>query len=315
MIHMEFKHISAMPDEVIYYLNPRPGGIYVDGTLGGAGHASAILKRITPGGTLVGIDQDMDAIKNAREKLSQSDNNVHLINDNFAHLPEILSTLSIEQVDGIIIDIGLSQHQLEGSGRGFSFMRDEPLDMRMNTDADVDAAHIVNTMAEKELADLIYKFGEERFSRQIARRIVARRAEKRIDSSRDFANIVSGAIPRKVSAKQKIHPATRTFQALRIAVNRELERLETFMDSFPEWLKPGGRLCVLSFHSLEDRIVKKKFKELSRGCTCPSDFPICVCHTEPTVKVLTRKVVKPSAEEVEANPMARSTRLRACEKL
>lgn len=315
MIHMEFKHISAMPDEVIYYLNPRPGGIYVDGTLGGAGHASAILKRITPGGTLVGIDQDMDAIRNARKKLSESDNNVHLINDNFANLPDILSALSIERVDGIIIDIGLSQHQLEGSGRGFSFMRDEPLDMRMNAHADVDAAHLVNTLAEKELADLIYKFGEERFSRQIARRIVARRAEKRIDSSKDFAEIISGAIPKKVSAKQKIHPATRTFQALRIAVNRELERLESFMESFPAWLKPGGRLCVLSFHSLEDRIVKKKFKELSRGCTCPSDFPICVCHTEQTVKVLTRKAVKPSAEEVEANPMARSTRLRACEKL
>ncbi len=310
-----FNHISAMPEEVLHYLAPEPGKTYVDGTLGGAGHSLAILERIMPGGTLIAIDQDIDAINNAKTKLSEYKNNLHLIHRNFDELPEILEELNITGVDGILIDIGLSQHQLENSGRGFSFQKDEPLDMRMDIRADKTAEHFVNTLDEKNLADIFFRFGEEKFSRQVARKIIQTRNRRPISTSRQLADIVTEAIPAKAAAKQKIHPATRVFQALRIAVNKELERLQTFLNSFSDLLNPEGRLCVLSFHSLEDRLVKRKIKELETECVCPPDFPICVCKTVKQVKALSRKVVRPGEEEVSANPMARSTKLRACEKL
>ena len=304
-----------MPDEVLHYLAPEPGKTYVDGTLGGAGHSLAILERIMPGGTLIAIDQDIDAINNAKVKLEKYKDNVHLIHRNFDELPEILEELNITSVDGILIDIGLSQHQLEKSGRGFSFRKEEPLDMRMDIRAEKTAEHFVNTLDEKSLTKIFFSFGEEKFSRQVARKIIQARAESPITTSRRLAEIVKAAIPAKAAAKQRIHPATRVFQALRIAVNKELERLQTFLDSFSDLLNPEGRLCVLTFHSLEDRLVKRKIKALETDCVCPSDFPICVCNTEKQVKSLSRKVVRPGEEEVRLNPMARSTKLRACEKL
>lgn len=313
---MAFKHISAMPGEVLHFLDPGPGGTYVDGTLGGAGHARAICERIGPSGHLIGIDQDSDAIRHAEETLKKDvQTRITLVHDNFGNLPGILSDLGAESVNGIVIDIGLSQHQLEQSGRGFSFMKDEPLDMRMNDTADVRAEDLVADLPEKELADLFFTLGEEKFSRAVAAAIVRERNKAPIKTSLRLADIVSSAIPKKAAAKQKIHPATRVFQALRISVNNELGQLQDFLDHFADWLAPGGRLCVLSFHSLEDRLVKKKFRELEGRCTCPRDFPVCVCGATPTVKVLTRKVVRPTDEETTTNPMARSTRLRACEKI
>lgn len=312
---MDFKHISAMPREVMTALDPKQGGTFVDGTLGGGGHSALIIDRIMPGGRFIGIDQDMDAIQNARKRFSDHGESVTLVHDNFANIAAILKDLGVSGVDGILVDIGLSQHQLEGSGRGFSFMRDEPLDMRMDARGDTTAEDLVNTLPEKELADIIFKYGEERFSRGIARAIVKKRQASPITTTAELADIIRYAMPAKAVAKQKIHPATRSFQAIRIAVNRELDRLERFMDDFLGLLNPGGRLCVLSFHSLEDRIVKQKMKELATGCTCPKQFPICTCGNEPKVKLLTRKAVRPADDEVADNPMARSTRLRACEKL
>lgn len=312
---MTYKHVSAMPDEVLYYLDLKPGKVYVDGTLGGCGHSKEILSKTGPDGKLIGIDQDMDAIENAKEVLKDYEDRVTLVHDNFANLPEILSNLGIKGVDGILIDIGLSQHQLSGSGRGFSFQKDEPLDMRMNVQNEQTAEYLVNNLSEKELVDIFFKYGEEKFSRRIAKNIIKIRDEKPILTSLELAEIVSSSIPAKNKMKQKIHPATRIFQALRIAVNEELARLTSFMDSFHNFLNPGGRLCVLTFHSLEDRIVKKKIKELEIDCICPKDFPRCVCDKKQIVKGLTRKVVTPSAKEVDANPMARSTKLRAAEKL
>ena len=304
-----------MPREVMTALDPKQGGTFVDGTLGGGGHSALIIDRIMPGGRFIGIDQDMDAIQNARKRFSDHGESVTLVHDNFANIAAILKDLGVSGVDGILVDIGLSQHQLEGSGRGFSFMRDEPLDMRMDARGDTTAEDLVNTLPEKELADIIFKYGEERFSRGIARAIVKKRQASPITTTAELADIIRYAMPAKAVAKQKIHPATRSFQAIRIAVNRELDRLERFMDDFLGLLNPGGRLCVLSFHSLEDRIVKQKMKELATGCTCPKQFPICTCGNEPKVKLLTRKAVRPADDEVADNPMARSTRLRACEKL
>ncbi len=287
----------------------------MDGTLGGAGHSLAILKEIGSSGTLIGIDQDIDAIKNAEIKLADYKDNIRLVHNNFDVLPDILGKLQIEKVDGILIDIGLSQHQLEGSGRGFSFRKDEPLDMRMDVRADMKAEDLVNTMDAKALADIFFRFGEEKFSRQIARKIVQEREKLPITTSRMLAELVYDTIPAKAIAKQNIHPATRIFQALRIAVNKEIDRLQIFLDNFSDLLNPKGRLCVLSFHSLEDRLIKKKIHELEKECVCPSDFPICVCETVKQVKSLSKKVIRPTQEEVNINPMARSTKLRACEKI
>jgi 16S rRNA (cytosine1402-N4)-methyltransferase len=309
---MQYRHVPVMVKEVIDYLNCLPGKTYVDATLGGGGHAKAILEAIGPNGCLLGIDRDPDAIAYAGESLLPFKSNVRIFHDDFTHLPQILSRLHTTGVDGILLDLGLSLYQLEGSGRGFSFIRDEPLDMRMNPEQEQTADALVNRLAGKDLADLIARYGEERWALRIAKSIVAKRRQQPIRSSLQLAEIVKKAVPAR--RRGRIHPATRTFQAIRIAVNRELDALEEFLDEAVNLLNPGGRLCILSFHSLEDRIVKDRFKSLARGCTCPSLFPNCVCGKTPQVSILTKKPVRPSQAEVQANPMARSAKLRAAER-
>lgn len=311
---MNYSHTPVMPAESIDYLNCRPGGCYVDCTLGGGGHASRICEKILPGGTLIGIDQDIDAVRKTREVLASCKATVHIFHDNFIRLPRVLGQLKISAVDGILLDLGVSLHQIEASGRGFSFSRDEPLDMRMNAASGRTAEDILNHENEAALARIFRECGEERRARSIARKIVAERKKRPIRTSGHLARLVVADLPRKGGRDRRIHPATRVFMALRIAVNHELERLEEFLGFAVDYLNPGGRLCVLSFHSLEDRIVKRRFADLARGCICPTEFPQCVCHHEPTVRILTRKVVRPSPEEVDTNPMARSTKLRALEK-
>ena len=311
---MPLKHIPVMISEVLHYLDCKPGKIYVDGTLGGAGHAKAICSKISPGGVFIGIDQDIDAIKNAKDVLESFDITIRLFHGNFINLPEFLRQLSIKAVDGILLDLGISLHQIESSGRGFSFLRDEPLDMRMNKMSGITAEDLINTMDEKNLKKIFREYGEERWAGQIAKKIAASRKQKAIKSSRQLAQIVCDAVP-KSSFHQKIHPATRVFMAIRIAVNRELEMLDVFMENVADLLNPKARLCVLSFHSLEDRIVKHRLKTLEKGCVCPSDFPECVCNQKPILRLLTKRVVRPSIEEIERNPMARSTKLRAAERI
>jgi 16S rRNA (cytosine1402-N4)-methyltransferase len=304
-----------MPKEVDYYLDCRPGEIIVDGTLGGCGHAGKICEKILPDGLLIGIDQDMDAIANADRILESYASNIRLFHGNFIHLPDFLSQLKIAAVDGILLDLGISLHQIKNSGRGFSFREDEPLDMRMDKQSGETAESLINKLSRENLRKLFKDYGEERWAKQIAYKIVETRKRKMIRTSIQLAQIVIDAIPGHALSKQKIHPATRVFMALRIAVNQELERLKSFMERAADFLNPGGRLCVLSFHSLEDRIVKHQLKALEKGCSCPPQLPGCGCGKIPQVSILTKKVVRPTAEEIVANPRARSTRLRAAEKL
>ena len=312
---MPFRHIPVMLPQVLHYLNCKQGKIYVDCTLGGSGHARAICEKIVPDGVLIGIDQDIDAVQNATKVLKQFDLAIHLFHDNFVHLPELLRQLRIAAVDGILLDLGISLHQLESSGRGFSFNKEEPLDMRMNIEASTKAEDLINSMEEKSLRNIFQEYGEERWAGQIAKKIVEQRQRKAIRSSAMLAQIVCDAVPKQAKLNQKIHPATRVFMALRIAVNRELEILDLFMENVADLLNPKGRLCVLSFHSLEDRIVKHRIKALEKMCVCPPDFPKCVCTQKKIVRSLTKKVVRPTKDEIEINPMARSSKLRAFEKI
>jgi len=312
---MMYRHTPVMLDEIIAYLNCKPGNRYVDCTVGGAGHSRAILEKIYPDGLLIGIDQDADAITNATRLLKPFGANVRLFHENYVHLPNLLSQLNILKVDGIIADLGLSLYQLENSGRGFSFQKNEPLDMRMNAAAAITAADIVNNETQTQLETIFRDLGEERWARKIAQKIVMVRAEQQIRTSGELVKVVCDAIPGRALHQRKKHPATKVFMALRIAVNRELEVLEAFLDSALDCLNPGGRMCFLSFHSLEDRIVKKRFRLWEGNCTCPPDFPECVCHPEKKVKILTRKAVRPTERELAANPMARSACLRVVEKL
>ncbi|MCP4117383.1 MAG: 16S rRNA (cytosine(1402)-N(4))-methyltransferase RsmH [Desulfobacteraceae bacterium] len=312
---MIFTHTSVMPREIRQYLDLKPGDTCVDCTLGGSGHALTSLKAVLPGGRLIGTDQDRDAIENAHKVFEPYASNVHIYHDNFSKVPRILESMEIEGVDGILLDLGLSLHQLRQGKRGFSFKGDEPLDMRMDLRADRTAADLVNQLDEKELVDIFFKYGEERMSRKIARAVVKARSAAPITRNRELAEIVRDAMPAKLVHQQKIHPATRVFQALRIAVNRELERLERFMEAVPDMLNPGGRICVISFHSLEDRIVKQQIRAFEQGCTCPRDFPQCVCGFTPRLKAVSKKAIMPTREETEANPMARSARLRVAEKV
>jgi len=309
---MVYRHTSVMTAEVMTYLNCRPGKIYADCTLGGSGHARSILERIIPEGLLIGIDQDRDAIINAEKVLGPHTSHLRLFHDNFIRLPDILTQLDIASVDGILLDLGLSFYQLESSGRGFSFQKDEPLDMRMNVDADYRAADLVNQMSEKELKRIFTEYGEERWAGRIARRIVEKRKAKKIESSHHLAQIVCESVPK---GSRRIHPATRVFMALRIAVNQELQMLQLFMENVVNLLNPKGRLCVLSFHSLEDRMVKQQLNTWEKGCICPPDFPKCVCGKKKTVRCLTKKAIRPTEQEVKVNPMARSAKLRAMERL
>jgi 16S rRNA (cytosine1402-N4)-methyltransferase len=304
-----------MLTEAVACLACKPGGVYVDCTLGGAGHARAICQRIEPGGMLIGIDQDSDAIANARVSLSSCSADLHLFHGNFIHLSDYLSELNVDEVDGILLDLGLSQHQLESSGRGFSFQKDEPLDMRMDTRTATRAEDLVNKAAQAELIRIFRDFGEERWAKPIARAIVAAREQSPIRTTAQLVQLVRQAIPAGAAAKQKIHPATRVFMALRIAVNQELDRLQSFLEVAVDLLKPGGRICVLSFHSLEDRIVKQYFKRSAGSCTCPPALPVCACGGRAVLELVTRKALRPTQQEAEQNPMARSTRLRCAQKI
>jgi len=312
---MAFQHVSAMMHEVMECLACRAGGTYVDCTLGGSGHAKAICEKIGSDGRLIGIDQDRDAIANARKTLAPCVANINLFHGNFTGLPEYLAQLGITAVDGILLDLGLSQHQLEASGRGFSFQKDEPLDMRMDERGDKRAEDLVNRLSEAELTHIFQRFGEERWSKRIARAIVATRDRDPIRTTGRLVELVRQAVPARAAAAQKIHPATRIFMALRIAVNEELACLDRFLDASVDVLRPNGRMCILSFHSLEDRMVKQRFRQLANPCTCPPDLPRCVCGARPKVRLVTKKVVRPSQEEISRNPMARSTRLRCVERI
>jgi 16S rRNA (cytosine1402-N4)-methyltransferase len=307
-------HVTAMLEAAVRMLACRPGKTIVDGTLGGGGHARRICEQIAPDGVFIGIDQDEDAIAHARRHLAGKHPRMHLVHGNFADLAHILDRLEVAAVDGILIDMGLSLHQIEDSGRGFSFGRDEPLDMRMDVRSPTTAADLVAALGERELADLFKRYGEERWAVRIARYLVAERRRQPISTSLQLARLVAQAVP-AAARRQPIHPATRVFMALRIAVNRELEVLDRFLATAMEVLNPGGRLCVLAFHSLEDRIVKQRFRQMAHPCTCPPSFPQCVCGRQATARLLTRKVLRPAEVEIRANPMARSTRLRAVEKL
>jgi 16S rRNA (cytosine1402-N4)-methyltransferase len=312
---MPYDHVPVMPLEVERFLNCKPGKIIADCTLGGAGHAKAIVEKIVPDGLMIGIDQDADAIKNAKKILEPFSANISLFHDNFVNFPKILSELGIKAVDGILLDLGLSRHHIEKSGRGFSFRKDEPLDMRMDIRSGILAKDLVNKMDAKGLERIFFEFGEEKRTKQIVRSIVKQRAKKEIQSSKELARIVSDAIARRASKVSRIHPATRVFMALRIAVNKELEQLSLFMEGVADFLNPQGRLCVLSFHSLEDRIVKRRMKFFEKGCICPPDFPKCICNKEKVFRILTKKVLRPTEKEVAVNPMARSTKLRVAERI
>ena len=311
---MSYEHISVMPNEIISYLNCANGKIIADCTIGGAGHSKLICQKIIPKGLLIGIDQDPDAVKNAYKILSDYKDNIKIFHDNFKNLPSILSNAGVEKTDGIIADLGISFNQIKSSGRGFSFQKEEPLDMRMNPQTLLTADKIINTFEEKKLISIFKNYGEEPKARFIAKKIVEERKKEKITSSTHLAKIAEKAAYRK-KGRHKIHPATRIFMALRIAVNNELEILEQFIENAVDALASTGRICIISFHSLEDRIVKYKIKAMEKGCICPADFLQCVCGKKPKLKIITKKAIIPSAEEIKLNHKARSAKLRVAEKI
>ncbi len=304
-----------MPAEVLALLSPRPGGVYVDGTLGGAGHGWMILEASAPDGVLVGFDRDPEALAAASERLAPYGNRVKFVRSNYATMAESLAELGVDAIDGFLLDLGVSSHQLDTAERGFSFQVDAPLDMRMDPEAGVTAADLVNDLSTEELASIIREYGEERWAKRIASFIVkARQEHGAIESTLQLVDCIKGAIPRG-AWEERIHPATRTFQALRIAVNDELGSLERGLAAGIELLVTGGRGVVISFHSLEDRIVKTVFRRYAQGCTCPKMLPRCVCGGKPRLRVLTGKPVMAGADEIAENPRARSAKVRAVEKL
>jgi 16S rRNA (cytosine1402-N4)-methyltransferase len=310
---MGFSHLSVMPEESLRLLGCSREGVYVDGTLGGGGHTAEIL-RANPANRVIGIDRDIDALNAAGEFLKPFGDRVTFVRDDFRNLKKAVEELGAYPVDGVILDVGVSSHQLDSAERGFSFRMDAPLDMRMDTRQAETAASLVNRLGEEELEHIFREFGEESFARRIARFIVERRARRPIETTGDLVEIVLSAIPMKFHGK-RIHPATKVFQALRIAVNDELESLKQGLTGGMGVLRPGGRMVVISFHSLEDRIVKNAFREASTGCVCPPKFPVCVCGHKPAARLLTRKAVTASQEELDSNPRARSAKLRAVEML
>lgn len=311
---MEFKHVSVLKNECIEGLQIKSSGTYVDGTFGGGGHAMEIISRLNGNGRFVGIDQDQDAVENGRAKLEPYKEKAQLVRDNFSNIISIMKDLHIVSVDGILLDIGVSSYQLDTGERGFSYMHDAELDMRMDQRNPMTAKRMIAEYSEKELADIIKDYGEERWATRIAQFIVAERKIKPIETTGELVEVIKKAVP-KGARKDGPHPAKRTFQALRIAVNNELGILEQAIEDMAGLLAPGGRLCIITFHSLEDRIVKQTFHRLEHPCTCPPEFPVCVCGKEPTIRVITRKPILPSEEELEFNPRARSAKLRILEKL
>ena len=309
----EFYHVSVLLRECLDGLDIKPDGIYVDGTLGGAGHSSRIAAQLTTG-RLIGIDRDPVALKAAGERLQPFADRVTLVHSNFSEVRQVLDDLGIEAVDGILLDLGVSSPQLDEAVRGFSYMLDAPLDMRMDGGAALSAHEVVNTWSQDELKRILYDYGEERYAPQIAGAICRRRAEKTIETTLELADIIRAAMP-AAALREKQHPAKRSFQAIRIAVNDELGAVETVMKTAVSCLNPGGRLAIITFHSLEDRIVKNGMVAASKGCTCPPNFPVCVCGNKPKVRLITRKPITASEEELERNPRSRSAKLRVCEKL
>ncbi|ABK19134.1 16S rRNA (cytosine(1402)-N(4))-methyltransferase RsmH [Syntrophobacter fumaroxidans] len=307
------EHIPVMLEQALELLACRRGGVYVDGTVGGGGYSEAILRASAPDGILLGVDWDAEAIGRAAGRLSAYGRRAILTKAGFAELPEVLPRHGFAQVDGIVLDLGVSAFQIDDAARGFSFTKDGPLDMRMDPGLPQTAADMVNTLPEKDLADLIFRLGEERWSRRIARAVVERRRERPFQRTLELADTVAATVPATRDSR-RIHPATRTFLALRLAVNQELESLERFLSGALDLLKTGGRLCVVSFHSLEDRMVKGQFKEWAKSCRCPREAVLCRCEGRPLVRLLTRKAVRPDEREKERNPRSRSARLRAVEK-
>ena len=307
---MEFSHVSVMLEESINGLNIKPDGIYVDGTAGGAGHSCEIAKHLNENGLLIALDRDPDAVIAASERLSVY-KNAKVIRSNYSQLREVLDSLGIDKVDGVLMDLGVSSHQLDTGSRGFSYHVDAPLDMRMSQDG-MSAADIVNSYSEKELAKIIFEFGEEKFSRQIAANIVKARELSPVKTTLELAEIIKNSVPQKV--RRDKNPCKKTFQAIRIAVNGELEHLSKGIDDAFYSLKSGGRLAVITFHSLEDRLVKQRFAGWCRGCTCPPDFPQCICGNKPQGKLVNRKPIEAEKEELEKNNRSRSAKLRIIER-
>lgn len=308
---MEFSHVSVLLNETVDAVNVQKGGLYADFTMGGGGHSSLILER---GGTLYGFDQDTDAIEVCKKRFSDMGDRFKPIHANFRHVKAELEKLGVDKLDGIIADLGVSSYQLDEAERGFSYMHDAPLDMRMDRRSSLDAKMVVNTYGEKELCDIITKYGEEKWAVRIAKFIVEARKTKSIETTYELVDIIKAAVPQG-ARKDGPHPAKRTFQAIRIEVNGELRILEQAIRDGVDCLKRGGRMAIITFHSLEDRIVKDTFNSLADACTCPKSFPVCVCNNKNSVKVITRKPVLPSEGEIEANPRARSAKLRICEKI
>ena len=309
----EFHHVSVLLQECIDGLNIKPDGIYVDGTLGGAGHSSQIAARLTTG-RLIGIDRDPIALKAAGERLAPFGDRVTLVHSNFCEIAKVLADLGVEGVDGILLDLGVSSPQLDDGSRGFSYMADAPLDMRMNSEDTLSAYDVVNSWEQAELKRILYDYGEERYAPQIAAAICRRREEAPIETTLQLVDIIRSAMP-PAALREKQHPAKRSFQAIRIAVNDELGAVEQVMRDAIPCLNPGGRLAIITFHSLEDRIVKNGMAEAARGCTCPPNFPVCVCGNKPKVKLVSRKPIVSGQQELNDNPRSRSAKLRVCEKL
>ena len=310
---MEFKHVTVLLNEAVDILDIKPEGIYVDGTLGGAGHSLEIVKKLTSG-KLICFDQDINAIFAAKEKLKDFMDKTILVHSNFENLREELNKLCIESIDGFLVDLGVSSHQLDVPERGFSYMQDAPLDMRMDNNAELSAYDVVNTYSEAELKRVIKDYGEENWSARIAKLIVERRATMPIRTTFELVDAIKAAIPKKMRDENQ-HPAKRTFQAIRIEVNRELDVIEKTLLAAVDMMNEGGVLAVITFHSLEDRIVKNVFKKLQYSCTCPPEFPVCICNSKQVVEIITRKPILPSENEVEMNPRSRSAKLRAARKL
>ncbi len=311
---MEFQHKSVLLQECIDALNIRPDGIYLDGTLGGAGHSSQIARRLTVGGRLIGVDRDRTALAAAKERLAPYADRVTLVHSNFAEIDAILDSLGIPAVDGMLFDLGVSSPQLDDASRGFSYMADAPLDMRMDKDDALTAGEVVNTWPQGELRRILYDYGEERYAPQIAAAICRAREKAPVETTLELVDIIRSAMPAQ-ALREKQHPAKRSFQAIRIAVNDELGAVSRMMQAAVGRLNPGGRLAVITFHSLEDRIVKSEMQQAARGCTCPPEFPVCVCGKKPLVKLVTRKPIVSGPAELEENPRARSAKLRVAEKL
>ena len=312
-VKIEFSHRSVLLDECMDGLNIRPNGIYVDGTAGGAGHSSEIAKRLDSG-MLIAIDQDETAVAVATERLKALKKNTTVVRSNFCELAKVCRELGIEQIDGVLLDLGVSSYQLDTAERGFSYSADAPLDMRMDNRCTLSAYDVVNTYSEQELKRILFDYGEERFAPAIASAIVKRREKSPIETTAELSDIIKYAMP-PAAREGGHHPAKRSFQAIRIEVNRELDVIEPAIKGAVEMLSSGGRIAIITFHSLEDRIVKQAFASLASGCTCPKDFPICVCGNKPKVKIVNKKPILPSKQELDENPRSRSAKLRVAEKI